>query len=37
MTEKTSKEDQNLHCYVVIVAHMSTQKADALKDHEEKA
>ena len=35
--EKILKEDQNLHYFVVTVVHTVTQKADALKDQDEKA
>ena len=37
MIEKTLKEDQSLHSFAAIAVHMNTQKADALKDHDEKA
>ena len=36
-TEKTLNDDQNLHYFVVTVALMVIQKADALNDQEEKA
>ena len=37
MTKRILKEDQNLHCSVVISVNMDIQKVDALKDHDEKA
>ena len=37
MIEKTLKEDQSLHYFAAIAARTDTQKADALKDHDEKA
>ena len=37
MTEKISKEDQNLHISAAIAVHTDTLKVDALKDHDEKA
>ena len=35
--KKTLKEYQNLHYFAVIVVHTVTQKADVLKDQDEKA
>ena len=36
-TKRISKVDQNLHCFVAIAAHTGILKADASKDHVEKA
>ena len=35
MTKRILKEDQSLHCFVAIVAHMDTQREDVSKDHVE--
>ena len=35
--EKTLKEDRSLHYFAAIAARTDTQKADALKDYDEKA
>ena len=35
MTKRILKEDQSLHCFVVIVAHMDTQREDVSRDHVE--
>ena len=37
MIEQTLKEDRSLHYFAAIAARTDTQKADALKDHDEKA
>ena len=37
MIEKILKEDQNSHYFAVTVVHTVTQKADVLKDQDEKA
>ena len=37
MIEKTLREDRSLHYFAAIAVRTDTQKADALKDHDEKA
>ena len=37
MIEKTLKEDRSLQYFAAVAARTDTQKADALKDHDQKA
>ena len=37
MIEKTLKQDRSLHYFAAIAVRTDTQKADVLKDHDEKA